>query len=125
LTVARVAAELDWHENQLHRCRNRDQDNRSHLGLTGHRIVVSNSRGPETLVDFVADLGPNATAGTKQQAAACEFVIRATLWVHGSAALKDVDWNGRSLIDVTNAHMDPKPDISLAGVTRSRIVPSA
>jgi 8-hydroxy-5-deazaflavin:NADPH oxidoreductase len=34
--------------------------------------------------------------------------------------LKDIDWRGRILIDATNAHMDPKPDISLAGVTRSR-----
>jgi predicted dinucleotide-binding enzyme len=35
-------------------------------------------------------------------------------------ALKGIDWRGRILIDATNAHMDPKPDISLAGVTRSR-----
>jgi predicted dinucleotide-binding enzyme len=37
-------------------------------------------------------------------------------------ALKGIDWRGRILIDATNAHMDPKPDISLAGVTRSRAV---
>ena len=35
-------------------------------------------------------------------------------------ALKGIDWRGRILIDATNAHMDPKPDISLEGVTRSR-----
>jgi predicted dinucleotide-binding enzyme len=35
-------------------------------------------------------------------------------------ALKGVDWRGRILIDATNAHMDAKPDTSLAGVTRSR-----
>jgi predicted dinucleotide-binding enzyme len=38
-----------------------------HLLAAGHTVVVSNSRGPETLVDFVADLGPNAIAGTKQR----------------------------------------------------------
>jgi 8-hydroxy-5-deazaflavin:NADPH oxidoreductase len=91
-----------------------------HLISAGHAIIVSNSRGPETLADFVADLGPGATAGTKQQAAACDIVILATLWVHVPAALKDVDWRNRILIDATNAHMDSKPDISLAGVTRSR-----
>ena len=37
----------------------------------GHTIIVSNSRGPETL----ADLG--ATAGTKQQAVECDVVILA------------------------------------------------
>jgi predicted dinucleotide-binding enzyme len=35
-------------------------------------------------------------------------------------ALKGIDWRGRILIDAMNAHMDPVPDISLAGVTRSR-----
>ena len=49
-----------------------------HLITAGHTIVVSNSRGPETLTDFVADLGSNAIAGTKQQAADCEVVILAT-----------------------------------------------
>ena len=29
-----------------------------HLIAAGHTVVVSNSRGPETLTDFVADLGP-------------------------------------------------------------------
>jgi 8-hydroxy-5-deazaflavin:NADPH oxidoreductase len=91
-----------------------------HLITAGHTLVVSNSRGPETLADFVADLGPNAMAGTKQQAADCEIVILATNWVKVSEALKGVVWQGRILIDASNAHMDAKPDISLQGVTRSR-----
>ena len=91
-----------------------------HLLNAGHTIVVSNSRGPETLADFVADLGPGAFAGTKQQAAECEVVILAAHWVKVPEALKGVDWRGRILVDATNAHMDPVPDISLAGVTRSR-----
>jgi 8-hydroxy-5-deazaflavin:NADPH oxidoreductase len=91
-----------------------------HLITAGHTIVVSNSRGPETLTDFVADLGPKAIAGTKQQAAECEVVILATNWVNVDEALEGIDWRGRILIDATNAHMDAKPDISLTGVTRSR-----
>src|SRR5271163_3375210 len=87
-----------------------------HLIGAGHTIVVSNSRGPETLSDFVADLGPGAIAGTKQQAAACDVVILATRWVNVADALKGIDWRGRILVDATNAHMDPVPDISLAGV---------
>ena len=90
-----------------------------HLVTAGHRIVVSNSRGPETLAELVADLGPGASAGTRQQAADCEIVILATNWVSVPEALKGIDWRGRILVDATNAHMDPKPDISLAGVTRS------
>ena len=35
----------------------------------GHRVVLSNSRGPETLQELVAELGPLATAATAGQAA--------------------------------------------------------
>jgi hypothetical protein len=48
-----------------------------HLITAGHTIVVSNSRGPETLTDFVADLGPNAsdssplTSGPSKRVAPC------------------------------------------------------
>src|ERR1700760_3430168 len=91
-----------------------------HLITAGHTVVVSNSRGPETLTDFVADLGPGAIAGTREQAAECDVVILAVGWLKVSEALKGIDWRGRILIDATNAHVDPVPDISLAGVTRSR-----
>ena len=91
-----------------------------HLIIAGHTIVVSNSRGPETLADFAADLGPGAIAGTTEQAAECDVDILAVHWVNVHEALKGIDWRGRILIDATNAHVGPKPDISLAGVTRSR-----
>src|SRR5580700_5223517 len=35
----------------------------------GYHVVVSNSRGPETLAELAAELGPLATAGTAGQAA--------------------------------------------------------
>ncbi len=91
-----------------------------HLLGAGHTIVVSNSQGPETLSQFVADLGKGAIAGTKQEAADCDVVILATRWVNVAEALSGIDWQGRILVDATNAHVDPVPDISLAGVTRSR-----
>jgi 8-hydroxy-5-deazaflavin:NADPH oxidoreductase len=90
-----------------------------HLINAGHEILVSNSRGPATLAEIVGGLGPSAKAGTKQQAADCDIAILATNWVSVPEALKNVDWRGRILIDATNAHMDPTPDISLDGVTKS------
>jgi predicted dinucleotide-binding enzyme len=91
-----------------------------HFIGAGHTVVVSNSRGPETLADLVADLGPGAAAGTKQQAAECDVVVLATNWVSVADALKGVDWRSRILIDATNAYVDAKPDISPAGVARSQ-----
>jgi predicted dinucleotide-binding enzyme len=61
----------------------------------------------------------HTVAGAKQQVAECDVIILAVHWGRVAGALKDIDWRGRILIDATNAHLDP-PDISLAGVTRSR-----
>lgn len=92
-----------------------------HLINAGHEIIISNSRGPETLAGLVADLGPGATAGTKTHAAESAAVILATNWVNVPEALKNIDWHGRILIDATNAHIGPKPDISRDGVNKSLI----
>lgn len=78
-----------------------------HLINAGHTVVVSNSRGPQTLGEFVAKLGPGASAGTKQKSAECDIVIFATHWVNVPEALAGINWKGRILIDATNAHGPP------------------
>ena len=45
----------------------------------GHEVVMSNSRGPETLADLVGELGPRARAGTTQQAAEVGDVVVVTI----------------------------------------------
>lgn len=90
-----------------------------HLINAGHEIVLSNSRGAETLSAVVGELGPRASAGTKQQAVDCDVVILATHWVHVAEALKGIDWHGRILVDGTNAHGDEEPDMSGEGVRKS------
>jgi predicted dinucleotide-binding enzyme len=42
----------------------------------GYRVVIANSRGPETLTDLVSDLGPRARAARAAEAAAAgDFVV--------------------------------------------------
>lgn len=41
----------------------------------GYDVVVSNSRGPETLTDLVAELGPKARAATASEAAAAGDLV--------------------------------------------------
>ena len=82
-----------------------------HFIGAGHEVVLSSSRGPEALAGLVADLGPAARAGSKQEAAECDVVILATNWADAPEALKGIDWSGRILVDGTNAHMGEKPDI--------------
>lgn len=91
-----------------------------HILSAGHEVVLSNSRGPETLAQAVAELGPGATAGTREDAVDTDLVILAVNWVDARKAVEGIDWDGRILVDATNAHVDSTPDISLAGVSRSR-----
>ncbi len=91
-----------------------------HMLTAGHHVVISNSRGPATLAGTVADLGPGATAGTRQEAVDTDLVVLAVNWVDAKRAVDGLDWTGRILVDAINAHVDSPPDISLAGVTHSR-----
>jgi 8-hydroxy-5-deazaflavin:NADPH oxidoreductase len=47
---------------------------------TGHKVKLSNSRGSDSLREIVNQLGPGATAATKEEAAACEMVLLAVPW---------------------------------------------
>jgi predicted dinucleotide-binding enzyme len=93
-----------------------------HLLNAGHTIAICNSRGPETLADFVKGFGPGASAETKHEVAQSDVVIIAVRWVQAPRALSDVDLNGRILVDAMNAHAEEAGDVSLEGVTKSRAV---
>ena len=41
----------------------------------GYDVVISNSRGPDTLADLVADLGPRARAAMPDEAAAAGDLV--------------------------------------------------
>ena len=45
----------------------------------GHDVVLSNSRGPETLADVVDELGPHARAATPSEAARDGDVVVVTI----------------------------------------------
>ena len=62
----------------------------------GHEVVLSNSKGPDSIKELVKSIGPNAKAGTVQDAANQEIVILAVRWEHTKDALAEVsDWKGR------------------------------
>ena len=46
----------------------------------GYDVVMSNSRGPETLADLVTELGSHARAATPAEAAAASFSFSASLF---------------------------------------------
>src|ERR1700719_1182382 len=69
----------------------------------GHKVKLSNSRGPESLREIVNRLGPEATAATKEEAAACEMVLLAVPWDNVPETLASLPkWKNQILIDGTN-----------------------
>jgi predicted dinucleotide-binding enzyme len=96
-----------------------------HLVTAGHRVMLSNSRGPSTLEGVVANLGPLASAGTVGQAAEADMVFLTVMWPDIPAALADLPpWNGRILVDATNqfARLDPVEVADLGDQTGSEWV---
>jgi 8-hydroxy-5-deazaflavin:NADPH oxidoreductase len=72
----------------------------AHAGLPA---ILSNSRGPDSLADLVADIGGPIRAGTRDEAAAQELVLVAVNWSKLPAALGGLpDWGGRVVIDANN-----------------------
>ena len=80
----------------------------SRLVAGGHQVVLSNSRGPESLADKVRALGPGASAGTLAEAARAELVVLAVPGDRVADALAGLpDWGGRVLVDATNDFTAP------------------
>ncbi len=66
--------------------------------------VIANSRGPDSLQDLVAELGPSIRAGTREEAATADIVLVAVNWTKLAPALKDLPaWNNRVVIDANNS----------------------
>ncbi len=68
----------------------------------GHRVVLSNSRGPETLTDTIADLGPQASAATSADAAAAGDIVVVTVPVKAFPHLPSAPLAGKPVIDTCN-----------------------
>jgi len=74
-----------------------------HAVTAAHQVILSNSRGPQSLAEIVDRLGTNATAGTVTDAAQADLVILAVGWDDVPEAVQDLpDWDGRIVIDATN-----------------------
>src|SRR5271170_4451239 len=70
----------------------------------GHKVKMSNSRGPESLLEIVKGLGPGATAATREEAVACEMVLFAVPWDRVPETFARLPkWNNQILIDGVNA----------------------
>jgi predicted dinucleotide-binding enzyme len=96
-----------------------------HAAKAGFEVILSNSRGPETLADVARTMGPNARAGTREDAAAADIVFLSVYWPQVPEALAGLPaWNGRLLIDATNAIGPGFTPLDLGGNYSSEVVAS-
>jgi len=68
----------------------------------GHDVVMSNSRGPETLADLVAELGPHARATTPTEAAEVAEIAVVTIPLRAIGTVPVESLAGKIVIDTNN-----------------------
>src|SRR6516225_5539884 len=69
----------------------------------GHKVKLSNGRGPDSLREIVNRLGPGAMAATKEEALTCEMALLAVPWDNVPETLASLPkWKNQILIDGTN-----------------------
>lgn len=67
-------------------------------------VLIANSRGPESLAGLVAEFGPHVTAATLPHALKADTVILAVPFTAVDEAVQGAaQWNGRIVVDATNA----------------------
>lgn len=91
-----------------------------HIGSTvarlaiaaGHDVVMSNSRGPETLADLVDELGPHARAAAAAEAADAGDVVVVTIPLKNRQDIPVAELRGKVVIDTMNYY--PQRDGNVA-----------
>ena len=68
----------------------------------GHQVVLSNSRGPETLADTIAGLGLRASGATSRESALAGDVVVVTVPVSAFPELPAAALGGKTVIDTCN-----------------------
>jgi len=89
--------------------------------------LVTNRRGPASLVDFVRELGPHITAVDAADAFQADVVILAVPFTAVAEAIRGVArWDGKIVVDCTNAVDRPAfTPTDLGGQASSDIVTAA
>ena len=72
----------------------------------GYDVVISNSRGPETLTDLIAELGPKAKAGTSLEAAEAADVAVVSIPLKAIDAVPVEALAGKIVIDTNNYYFE-------------------
>ncbi|GMA30305.1 NADPH-dependent F420 reductase [Litorihabitans aurantiacus] len=76
------------------------------LVALGEDVVIANSRGPETLVDLVAELGDRARAATAREAAEAADVAVVTVPLRAYREVPVAELAGKVVLDTNNYYWE-------------------
>jgi len=88
----------------------------------GHRVAISNSRGPETLGALVVEIGENARASTVEEAADFGEVILEAIPFGRYEKLPADRLAGKILIDASNYYPGRDGEMDLGGLGSSEVI---
>ena len=88
----------------------------------GYDVVVSNSRGPQTLADLVAGLGPHARAATPEEAAKAGDIVVVTIPLKNLRDVPAAPLAGKIVIDTLNYY--PQRDGHIADLDNEKTTTS-
>jgi predicted dinucleotide-binding enzyme len=80
----------------------------------GHDVVLSNRRGPDTLADLVAELGPRARAATPAEAAEAGDLVVVTIPLNNYRQVPVEPLRGKPVMDTNNYY--PQRDGQIAAL---------
>jgi 8-hydroxy-5-deazaflavin:NADPH oxidoreductase len=87
-------------------------------------VTVASRRPPETLIQQARAIGPTVVPRTLQEAIASDTIFLAVpFWEHREVAKQIATWQGKTIIDTTNAHGVPVADLD--GLPSSAVVAKA
>ena len=91
----------------------------------GHHVVLSNSRGPESLADLVAELGERASAASPAEAALAGDLVVLSVPLYALRDVPTVELAGKVVIDTSNyfpARDGTVPELESGEVTVSEFL---
>lgn len=95
------------------------------VASAGWKVILSNSRGPDTLQEMVDGIeGDVSAASPADMVAQSDIVLLAIRWPQLGEATQGLSWDGKIVIDATNNRLGPTPAdvIDIGGVLSSDIV---
>ncbi len=91
----------------------------------GYNVVISNSRGPETLSDLIAELGPKARAATVLEAAQSGDIVVVTIPLKSISTVPVAPLAGKIVIDTNNYYPERDghiPELDNESTTTSELL---